>query len=71
LADPFEDVACPGDCNFDGAVAVNELITSINISLGSSLALCVVSDPSGDGDVTVSELVQGIRGALEGCAPSS
>jgi cytochrome c peroxidase len=71
LADPFEDVTCPCDCNFDGTVAVNELITSINISLGSSLALCVVSDPNGDGDVTVNELVQGINGALEGCAPSS
>jgi cytochrome c peroxidase len=67
-SDPFAPVACPGDCDLDGVVAVNELVTSINVSLGdSSLARCVVSDPSGDGRVTVSELVSAIRRALDGC----
>ncbi len=69
FADPFQPVACPGDCNLDGRIDVNELITSINISLGaSSLALCVVSDPSADGTVTIDELLRAIGGALNGCA---
>ena len=68
FSDPFKPVACPGDCDLDGAVSVNELVTSINVSLGdSSLALCIVSDPSGDGRVTINELVRAINGALAGC----
>jgi cytochrome c peroxidase len=68
FADPFQPVTCPGDCNLDGAVDVSELVTSINVSLGtSSLALCVVSDPSGDGRVTIDELVRAIGSTLNGC----
>jgi len=68
FANPFGPVSCPSDCNFDGAVEVSELITSINTSLGtSSLALCVVGDPNGDGAVNIDELLRAIRGALNGC----
>jgi hypothetical protein len=49
-------------------VAVNELVSSVNVSLGSaSLALCIVSDPSGNGAVSVDELIRAVRGALDGC----
>ena len=68
LSDPFQPVGCPGDCNFDGRIDVDELITAVNVSLGSSsLALCVVSDPSADGDVSIDELLRAINGALSGC----
>jgi cytochrome c peroxidase len=68
FADPFQTVTCPGDCNLDGHVEVSELITSINVSLASSsLALCVTSDPSGDGTVTIDELLRSIGSALNGC----
>jgi cytochrome c peroxidase len=68
FSDPFAPVACPGDCDLNGTVAVNELVSSVNVSLGrSSLALCVVSDPSGNGAVTVDELVRAVRGVLDGC----
>ena len=61
-------VSCPGDCDLDRTVAVNELVSSVNISLGASaLGQCIVSDPSGNGDVTVDELVRAINAALNGC----
>jgi cytochrome c peroxidase len=67
-SDPFAPVACPGDCDLNGTVAVNELVSSVSVSLGqSSLALCIVSDPSGNGAVTVDELIRAVRGALDGC----
>lgn len=69
FSDPFAPVTCPGDCNFDRVVAVNELVTTVGISLDStSLALCLVSDPGADGTVTVDELVRAIGSALDGCA---
>ena len=69
FADPFLSDACPGDCDLSGAVAVSDLITSINVSLGSrSLALCLASDRNGDGAVAVNELIRGIGSALNGCA---
>jgi cytochrome c peroxidase len=68
FANPFQAVQCPGDCNLDGKVDVDELVTGINVSLGaSSLALCVDSDPSGDGAVTIDELLRSIGSALNGC----
>ncbi|MEO8605712.1 MAG: MbnH family di-heme enzyme [bacterium] len=68
FASPFEPVTCPGDCNLNGVVSVDELVSDVAVSLEtSSLALCVVGDPSGDGAVTVDELVRAIRAALDGC----
>ena len=61
-------MSCPGDCNLDGKVDVNELISAIGVSLdSSSLALCVTSDVNGDGAVTIDELLRAIGGALNGC----
>jgi hypothetical protein len=68
FADPFQPVACPGDCNLDGAVQVGELITAVNVSLGNStLASCIAGDPSGDGAVTIDELLRAVNSALHGC----
>jgi cytochrome c peroxidase len=68
FSDPFEPVACPGDCDLNGAVAVNELVSSVAVSVGgASLALCIPSDPSGDGAVTIDEIIRAVRGALSGC----
>jgi cytochrome c peroxidase len=68
FADPFKPVSCPGDCNLDGKVDVNELVSAIGVSLNaSSLAICVTSDSNGDGAVTIDELLRAIGGALNGC----
>lgn len=47
---------CVGDCNTSGEVTVDELITGVNIVLGSvSPDRCEAFDSSADGVVTVDE----------------
>ena len=60
--------ACPGDCNGDGRVEVNEIVSAVNIALEiSAVSFCPAADVSGDGTVSVDEILQGVRAALEGC----
>ena len=63
---------CTGDCNADGQVTIDELITAINIALGNApLSACLEADTDGNGSVEVNELVIGVQSALQGCgAPS-
>jgi cytochrome c peroxidase len=68
FSDPFTLEVCPGDCDLDGIVSVDELVTNVDISLGSgSLALCWVTDIDGNGTVDVAELVNSLNAALYGC----
>lgn len=58
---------CP-DCDGDGRVTINELITGIAIALGSAeLARCPAFDGDGNGAVSIDELIAGIGAALDGC----
>jgi hypothetical protein len=62
---------CVGDCNDNGEVVVNELITGVNIALGTALVdTCPIFDENQDGDVTVNELIKAVNYALEGCPPA-
>lgn len=69
FADPFQPVACPGDCSLDGSVTVSDLVAAVGISLGdSSLALCLAADVNEDGTVAVDELIRAVQKTLSGCA---
>ena len=60
--------ACIGDCNGDGEVTVNELITGVNIALGNSpISACPAFDGDGDGEVSIAELIGAVNAALGGC----
>ena len=49
-------------------VEIAELIRGVNIALGSQqLDVCRIFDRSGDGHVSVSELIQAVGAALNGC----
>jgi hypothetical protein len=62
---------CPGDCNGDGQVMVGELITLVNIALGSApLADCRAGDVNRDGVITVDDVVSAVNAALNGCPPA-
>jgi hypothetical protein len=61
-----EPMACPGDCNGDGAVAIDELIGGVADALGGA-APCRAFDLDGDGLITISELVSAVNMALGGC----
>ena len=65
---------CVGDCNRDGEVTVDELITGVNMALGtisprSCDAFCVPSCTGGPGfgPVTVDCIIRGVSNALDGC----
>ncbi|MBI3784617.1 MAG: hypothetical protein HY270_14580 [Deltaproteobacteria bacterium] len=60
---------CTGDCNpTDGEVAIDELITMVNIALGNTpVAACLAGDANGDGDVTIDEIIQAVGFALNAC----
>ena len=61
--------ACVGDCDGNGEVTVNELITGVNIALDSTpLSTCPSFDSNGDGAVTVDELIFSVHEVLFGCA---
>lgn len=60
---------CPGDCNADGAVTVDEIVVGVSIGLGSSPAgNCTAADVDGDLSVTVDEILRAIQAALSGCS---
>src|SRR5579862_859062 len=63
--------ACAGDCNADGAVGVDELVTLVNIALGDAgVSNCSAGDVNQDGQITIDEIVAAVSSALDGC-PSS
>ena len=61
-------IPCAGDCDRDGVVAVNELVTAVNIALGSApIGGCSACDVNGDGLVSINELIAAVTSALGGC----
>ena len=59
---------CLGDCNGDGTVSVDELISAVNIALGNSgVAVCLNADGNADGGVTIDEILTAVNNALNGC----
>ena len=56
------------DCDGNGTVSVDEILRGINIVLGNeSLDLCLSLDADHDEQVDVSDLLQGLNAALNGC----
>ena len=61
---------CAGDCNANLSVAINELITGVNIALGTMpLGQCSAFDPGLSGAVEIDELITGVNNSLNGCPP--
>jgi len=59
---------CPVDCDGNGRVAIHELVLAVGIALGRSpVASCPAADSVVDGTVSISELIAGVRNALDGC----
>ena len=53
-------------------MTVDELITGVNIALGTaSAADCPSFDISGDGALTIDELIAAVNRALNGCASAA
>lgn len=60
--------SCVGDCDSDGDTEVNEVLRGVAVALGeASLGSCPANDRSGDGTVTIDELLVAVRNLLDGC----
>lgn len=65
---PLHAPACPGDCDEDRTVAVNELVTAVTVALErAEITACTSADRDLDARVRVNELVAAVRNALDGC----
>lgn len=61
-------VPCVGDCNGSGDVAVNELVTGVNIALGNlAIDVCTDIDVDASGAVEINELIAAVNAALARC----
>jgi hypothetical protein len=59
---------CIGDCNGDGQVTVEEILTGVGMVLESRAPdVCAAFDPDHGGAVSVSDLVGAVNNALDGC----
>lgn len=65
------DKECPGDCDGDGRVSIDELVTALDLALhgksGTVGERCVAVDADLDCRVSITDLVRAINNALEGC----
>ena len=59
---------CAGDCGGDGELTVDEIITMVNVPLGTAnIGSCGRGDVNGDGEITIDEIVAAVSHALNGC----
>jgi hypothetical protein len=62
-------IPCVGDCNGDGHVTVDEILTMVNIALGNMpVTSCRAGDANHDNEITVDEILTTVNNALNGCA---
>ena len=60
--------SCPGDCDRNGSVSVDELIRAVDVALSNApLASCDPADAKHDGGVTIDELTAAVNAAIDGC----
>lgn len=63
---------CPGDCDLDCEVSVDELLTMVTAALDESqLPRCIAGDADRDAEITVDELLTAVGNALEGCTAAT
>lgn len=61
---------CPGDCNLDGSVRVDELVSAVAIAIGdASVERCHAVDRDADLNVSIAEIISAVTNALDGCPP--
>ncbi len=65
---PGPPAACVGDCLGDHQVTVDEIMTMVNIALGTApMSECEIGDMDGDEEITVDEILVAVNFALTQC----
>ena len=68
---PSAAALCSGDCNGDGSVTIDEVVTGVRMLLGEQPTTACPIDANGDGFVTVDELIAAVNSVLIGCTPGA
>lgn len=72
MAEPALLVACPGDCNGNLTVTIDEVLLGVNIVLGViTPQTCPGMDSGGNGSIEIDEILRAVNAALIGCAPAA
>lgn len=68
---PSSPPTCAGDCNGDGVVSVDELLTTAAIALGDAgVDACAAGDSNRDGRVDLADVVTAVDNGVSGCPPA-
>ena len=60
---------CAGDCDGDGAVAINEIVTLVSIALGQApIGMCEAGNADGNQQIAINEILTAVNRVLSGCA---
>lgn len=63
-------LACDGDCDSNGAVTIEELVTMIGMALADAAPqACAGADGDRDGAISVADVVLAVNAVLRGCPP--
>ena len=61
-------VSCPGDCNNDERVTVDDLLAMLNVALGAAgITSCKAGDANHDGRIAIEDILTAVNSALNGC----
>jgi hypothetical protein len=67
-APTFTPPRCVGDCNGNGQVTIDDILTMVNMALGNApVTTCEAGDANHDGQITVDEILTAVNNALNGC----
>ena len=59
---------CVGDCTNKSTVTVSDVLTLVNIALGTAEAsTCMNGDANHDSQITIDEILTAVKNALSGC----
>ena len=59
---------CAGDCNNTGKVTIDDILTMVNIALGSAnVSVCTPGDTNNDSHITIDEILAAVNNALTSC----
>jgi hypothetical protein len=60
--------SCVGDCSGEGQVTIDEILTLVNIALGTvGVSECEAGDDNNDSQITIDEILAAVNAALNGC----
>jgi len=63
-------LGCVGDCNDNGSVHLDDLVTLVDLGLGHRSANpCPIGDRNHDSLITINEILTAVNRAVSGCAP--